>query len=222
MLNSIKISLVVLLFSACSSAAQKKDATPSVKSVKIDRNVKVVQNDTLETATLAGGCFWKMDACYQQLNGVTQLAVGYAGGTKVDPTYEEVSSDRTGHAETIQVIFNPKIVSYKEILNVFWDIHDATRYNREGNDVGADYRSAVFFHSPQQEATAQAVKDSLDKSGTYSHPLVTEITAFTNFYKAEAYHQDYYNLNPNEPYTSSVVREKVTHFEDLYKAKLKK
>jgi peptide-methionine (S)-S-oxide reductase len=177
--------------------------------------------ETTEIATLAGGCFWKMDASYQQLKGVTKVEVGYAGGTTKNPTYEDVSSRTTGHAETVQVTFDPAVVSYREILDVFWEIHDASVLNQEGNDKGDDYRSAVFYRSEAQKKVAEEVLADLNKTLKYGKPLVTAIEQFKNFYKAEAYHQNYYNQHPNEGYCYGVVRKKVEHFQQIFKDKLK-
>ena len=173
----------------------------------------------LETAILAGGCFWKMDACYQQLKGVKFVEVGYAGGDVKNPSYEQVGTRMTGHAETVKVIFDPKIVSYRDILDIYWHIHDPTKLNQEGNDMGNDYRSVIFYKSPAQKQTAMAVKDSFLRIGVY--PIITTaIESYKNFYRAEEYHQNYYNLHPDEPYTAGVVRHKVEIFRSLYKDKL--
>jgi peptide-methionine (S)-S-oxide reductase len=217
MKNIMKLATVLLVLSACTTTVTNSQSrmTPSVHTTVLKDSVG------LETATLAGGCFWKMDACYQQLEGVKKVEVGYAGGQKVNPTYEEVSSDETGHAETVQVVFDPKVISFRQIVDIFWSIHDPTMLNREGNDVGVDYRSEVFYSSEAQNQTAQIVKDSLLKVGQWSK-IVTPITPYINFYKAEGYHQDYYNLHPTEPYTFSVVKPKVDHFVEKYKGLLRK
>ena len=220
-------NLKFLLFAAFATACVAKNTntvasdTPSVSNAR-EEVVAVSDTSKLETATLAGGCFWKMDASYQQLRGVTKVDVGYAGGTTKNPTYEDVSSRTTGHAETVQVVFDPKVVSYREILEVFWTIHDATVLNQEGNDMGNDYRSAIFYRSDAQKKMAEIVKDSLDKIHFYPSPIVTAIEPFKNFYRAEQYHQNYYNMHPNEGYTYNVVRKKEEHFEKVYAAKLKK
>ena len=224
--QSFKIVVVLsILLGACSSKKSTTDGSSespiTTGSVSRELDLKSVDSLGLEVATLAGGCFWKMDACYQQTKGVVSLAVGYGGGTTVNPTYEQVGTKKTGHAESIQLIFDPKIISYKEILDIFWHIHDPTQFDREGNDVGNDYRSAVFYHTERQQKIAERIKDSLDQSSTFKWAIVTEITPFLNFYKAEAYHQDYYNEHPYEPYTLNVVRPKVKHFEEEFKGKLK-
>lgn len=145
----------------------------------------------MEKATFGAGCFWGVEAAFRQLKGVTGTAVGYMGGTLHDPTYEDVCSDRTGHAEVVQVEFDPSQVSYDDLLRVFWDNHDPTTLNRQGPDVGKQYRSVIFFHSPQQEAAAHASRDALAKSGRFKRPIVTEILPAPEFWRAEEYHQQY-------------------------------
>ena len=210
--------LYAVLFCACSS-------TPPTASPKVSTQDRtpLTATDTaggMETAYLAGGCFWKMDACYQQLKGVKFLEVGYAGGTTKNPSYEDVGTRMTGHAETVKVMFDPKVVSYRDILDIFWHIHDPTKLNQEGNDMGNDYRSAIFYKSETQKQTAMAVKDSFLRMGLYP-VITTAVEPYKNFYRAEEYHQNYYNLHPDEPYTANVVRHKVEIFQSLYKDKMK-
>lgn len=145
-----------------------------------------------EKATFAAGCFWGVEAAFRQVDGVTSAMVGYTGGTAQTPTYEEVCANKTGHAEAVQVEYNPSKVSYADLLNVFWGIHNPTTPNRQGPDVGSQYRSAIFIHTPEQEAQAKASKEALEKSGKFSRPIVTEITPASEFYRAEEYHQRYY------------------------------
>lgn len=215
-----KFFAFALFFAACVSKNNKISAsdTPSVS----EPQTSVLDTSKLETATLAAGCFWKMDAAYQQLRGVAKVEVGYAGGTVKNPTYEQVCTRTTGHAETVQVVFDPKIVSFREILEVYWTIHDPTVLNQEGNDKGDDYRSVVFYRSEAQKTMAKTVKDSLDKVHLHPSPIVTTIEPFKNFYRAEQYHQNYYNLHPDESYTYNVVRKKVELFEKTFASKLKK
>ena len=144
-----------------------------------------------ETATFAAGCFWGVEAAFRQLDGVISTQVGYIGGSVENPTYEQVCSGRTGHAEAVAVEYDPSRISYDELLNVFWENHDPTTLNRQGPDVGAQYRSAIFFHTPEQSAAARASKEKLEQSGKYKKPIVTEITAAPQFYRAEDYHQQY-------------------------------
>jgi peptide-methionine (S)-S-oxide reductase len=145
----------------------------------------------MEQATFGAGCFWGVEATFRQIPGVIDAAVGYLGGTLVDPTYEDVCTDRTGHAEVVQVTFDPAKVSYGQMLNVFWEMHDPTTLNRQGPDIGTQYRSAIFFHSPEQEAIALKSKAEIEASGKFRRPVVTEITPASTFYRAEEYHQRY-------------------------------
>ena len=145
----------------------------------------------MEKATFGAGCFWGVEAAFRQIKGVTSTAVGYTGGSLRDPTYEDVCTDRTGHAEVVQVEFDPAQVSYDDLLRVFWENHDPTTLNRQGPDVGKQYRSVIFFHTPEQEAAAKASRDALAKSGRFKRPIVTEITPATDFWRAEDYHQQY-------------------------------
>lgn len=145
----------------------------------------------MEKATFAAGCFWGVEAEFRKLDGVTSTVVGYSGGTLEDPTYRDVCSGATGHAEVVEIEFDPSRLSYEDLLQTFWDNHDPTTLNRQGPDVGSQYRSAVFFHSPQQQAVAEASKEAIERSGRYSRPVVTEITAVSTFYRAEEYHQQY-------------------------------
>jgi peptide-methionine (S)-S-oxide reductase len=145
----------------------------------------------MEKATFGAGCFWGVEAAFRQIKGVKATAVGYMGGKLKDPTYQDVCTDRTGHAEVVQVEYDPSEVSYEDLLRVFWDNHDPTTLNRQGPDTGTQYRSAIFYHTPEQEAAANASKDALAKSGLYKRPIVTEITAAPEFWRAEDYHQQY-------------------------------
>ena len=145
----------------------------------------------MEKATFGAGCFWGVEATFRQIPGVTDTAVGYLGGTLANPTYEDVCTDQTGHAEVVQVTFDPAKVSYEQLLNVFWETHDPTTRNRQGPDIGTQYRSAIFFHSPEQEAIARKSKAEVETSGKFKRPIVTEITPASTFYRAEEYHQKY-------------------------------
>ncbi len=179
-------------------------------------------NDELQIATLGSGCFWCTEAFFLKLNGVESVVSGYSGGKVKNPSYREVCTGLTGHAEVIQVKFNLKIISYEEILEVFWNTHDPTTLNKQGADEGTQYRSAVFYHSEEQKKVAEQYKSQLDKSGVYKNRIVTEITPFTIFYQAEDYHQNYYALNPNQGYCQYVIRPKVEKFNKQYASKLKK
>jgi peptide-methionine (S)-S-oxide reductase len=163
----------------------------------------------LETATLANGCFWCTEAVFKRLKGVTAVKSGYAASKVANPSYEQVCSGRTGAAEATQITYDPSIISYDKLLEIFWHMHDPTTLNRQGNDVGTQYRSAIFYHNDEQKQIALASKAALEKSGTYKDPVVTEITAFSNFYPAEDYHDDYYDNNRSQGYCRYIIDPKV-------------
>jgi peptide-methionine (S)-S-oxide reductase len=174
----------------------------------------------MEQATLAGGCFWCLEAAFQQLKGVTKVTSGYAGGTVPTPSYEAVCTGRTGHAEVVQIEFDPAVVSYRELLDVFFTIHDPTTLNRQGGDVGTQYRSAIFYHSPQQRQEAESVMAELAAENVWDDPIVTEVVPLEAFYPAEEYHRDYFRRNPGQAYCRTVIAPKVAklrkqHFERL-------
>jgi peptide-methionine (S)-S-oxide reductase len=175
-----------------------------------------------ETVTLGGGCFWCLEAVFDGLRGVASVESGYMGGNKVNPTYEEVCSGRTGHAEVVQVTFDPRVVSFREILEVFFVIHDPTTLNRQGNDFGTQYRSVIFYCKPEQKAVAEQVIVNLSGVGLWSDPIVTEVSPATVFYVAEGYHQEYFERNPYQPYCQFVVAPKVAKFRKHFLEKLKK
>jgi peptide-methionine (S)-S-oxide reductase len=175
----------------------------------------------LETATFGEGCFWCSEAVFQRLRGVKSVVSGYSGGNVANPTYEQVSSGRTGHAEVVQITFDPSQISFDDVLKVFWQTHDPTTLNQQGNDVGTQYRSAIFYHNDEQHRIAEQYKKQLDKSGVFKSPIVTEIMPFKNFYSAEKYHQDYFNLNPSNRYCQFVIRPKVEKFNKEFKDLLK-
>lgn len=174
-----------------------------------------------ETATFAGGCFWCMEAVFQRLKGVSKVISGYTGGTTKNPTYQEVSDHETGHVEAIQVTFDPNIITYQQLLDVFWHLHDPTTQDRQGNDVGPQYRSAIFYNNAEQKRLAEASKEKTEKSGLYPGKLVTEIVPFTKFYEAEDYHQNYYNKNSYASYCQYVIDPKITKLYKEYKELVK-
>jgi peptide-methionine (S)-S-oxide reductase len=178
-------------------------------------------SETQELATLAGGCFWCLEAVYEQLQGVVKVESGYSGGTVAHPTYRQVCTGTTGHAEVVQMTFDPSVISYRELLEVFFDIHDPTTLNRQGADVGTQYRSAIYYHSPAQKETAEQMIRELEASGKWRDPIVTEVTAFDVFYRAEDYHQEYFRNNGNQPYCRAVIAPKVSKFQKVYLTKLK-
>jgi len=176
----------------------------------------------LQVATFGSGCFWCTEAIFQKLKGVEKVESGYSGGKVKNPTYKEVCSGLTGHAEVIQLTYNPKEVSYDELLEVFWKTHDPTTLNKQGADEGTQYRSVIYYHNDEQKRLAESYKKKLDESGAFDDPIVTEITPFSAFYKAEDYHQNYFNLNGSAPYCSIVIQPKVEKFKKVFKDKLKK
>ena len=183
---------------------------------------KSKMSDKLEIATLANGCFWCTEAIFQRLNGVEKVTSGYSGGKVKNPTYNEVTSGETGHAEVIQIHFNPSVITFQEILDVFFATHDPTTLNRQGYDVGTQYRSAIFYHSTAQKEVAEAFIKALTEAKVYDKKIVTQVTPFEAFYDAEAYHQNYYNNNKNQGYCVAVINPKLDKFIKKYKDKLKK
>ena len=181
-----------------------------------------MDNNNLETATLGGGCFWCTEAVFDDLQGVEDVVSGYSGGHTENPTYQEVCSETTGHAEVVQIKFNPNEISFKEILQVFFGTHDPTTLNRQGNDIGTSYRSAIFYHNDEQERIARETIGEIEKEGIFDDPIVTEVTEFKNFYPAEDYHQEYFAKNPNQPYCSAVVAPKVSKFRQKFVNRLKR
>ncbi len=192
------------------------------KSMKNLPTTQAIAPEGMELATLGSGCFWCIEAIYLDLEGVEGVQSGYSGGHIEKPSYRQVTSGTTGHAEVIQFAYDPKIISFEEILEIFWATHDPTTLNRQGADVGPQYRSAVFYHSEAQKEIATYYKQKLDESGAFPKPIVTEITPFTNFYVAEDYHQNYYNDNGMQPYCQFVIKPKVEKFKQVFADKLKK
>jgi peptide-methionine (S)-S-oxide reductase len=180
-----------------------------------------MSDQKLEVATLGGGCFWCLDAIYRDVAGVARVVSGYAGGHVANPTYEQVCGKRTGHAEVVQVWFDPAVISYDDILYIFWRIHDPTTLNRQGNDVGPQYRSAIFYHDAAQKTAAERTRAQAEAERVWRDPIVTEIAPFDVFYEAEGYHQDYFSNNPNQPYCVYVVDPKVRKFRKSFQDKLK-
>lgn len=185
-------------------------------------NTNTISFNDLDTATFGAGCFWCVEAVYQQVKGVVAISSGYSGGTVKNPTYKEVCTGTTGHAEVTQVFYDPKQVSFEQLLEVFWKVHDPTTLNQQGNDIGTQYRSVIFYHNAKQKELAEKYKKELNASGAWAKPIVTEISPFTVFYKAEDYHQNYYNLNGDQPYCQFVIKPKLDKFEKVFKGKLAK
>ena len=216
--NVLAVSVIILLSSIIAYGCKE------VKSKNIEReknNMDSEQNMNLEKATFGGGCFWCTEAIYERVEGVHTVVSGYAGGTVKNPTYKQVCDGNTGHAEVIQIGYDPKVVSYDELLEIFFKTHDPTTLNRQGADVGTQYRTVIFYHNEEQKKKAEYYKTELDKSGAWDNPIVTEISPLNNFYSAEDYHQDYYENNPNHGYCAFVIGPKVEKFEKVFKKKLK-
>ena len=179
-------------------------------------------NGAREVATLGGGCFWCLEAVFEQLQGVERVESGYAGGSVAQPSYEQVCTGTTGHAEVVQITFDPAVVSFAEVLDVFFDIHDPTTLNRQGADVGTQYRSVIFYHSPEQKRIAEEKMAARNASGAHRAQLVTQVVPFETFYRAEDYHQGYFRGNPYQGYCQAVVAPKVAKFREHFPAKLKR
>ena len=169
-----------------------------------------------EVATFGGGCFWCLDGAFRQLRGVESVVSGYAGGRRPNPTYEQVCTGVTGHAEVVRITFDPNIITYRDLLGVLFTIHDPTTLNRQGNDVGTQYRSVILYHSPEQERAAREVIGELEAERVYDAPIVTEVAPLTQFYPAEEYHQNYFNNNPEQPYCSAIVAPKIAKVRKYY------
>ena len=194
---------------------------PGYGNEKISGEINMVDNNNLKKATFGSGCFWCTEAVFERVEGVQSVVSGYAGGTVEYPSYKQVCTGTTGHAEVIQITYDPDIITYDELLQIFWRTHDPTTLNRQGNDVGTQYRSVIFYHDDEQKQLAEKYKEELNASGAWKDPIVTEIVPLTNFYKAEDYHQNYYENNPNQGYCSFVIAPKLEKFEKVFKEKLK-
>jgi peptide-methionine (S)-S-oxide reductase len=212
LLNLYLISTIAGVFSF-TSCAEHNTQTTNMGEQKIAL--------TTDTASFGTGCFWCTEAIFQRLNGVIKVTSGYSGGSVPNPTYEEVSTGTTGHAECCQIVFDPSVISYDELLEVFWKTHDPTTLNRQGNDVGTQYRSVIFYHSPEQRAKAEHYKAALNDGGAFSKPVVTAIEPYKNFYSAEEYHQKYFEYNPGQMYCRLVIAPKVEKFEKVFRDRLK-
>jgi len=218
-MKSLNFMMGMLLLATLACAQQ--NPSQKQKNMKDLPKTSVQVPEGFEVATLGNGCFWCTEAIFQDLKGVQSVQSGYSGGHVDNPTYKQVTSATTGHAEVIQVLYDPKVISFSEILEIFWSTHDPTTLNRQGNDVGPQYRSAVFYHSEDQKKEAEFYKTKLTESGAFNRPIVTEITPFSNFYVAEDYHQNYFNDNGMQPYCQFVIKPKVEKFKKAFAHKLK-
>lgn len=214
MIFSMLFTLLFLQSIGCNESTSQNQLLQKGKMNQSD-----IENTQL--ATFGSGCFWCTEAVYERVKGVLSVTSGYAGGKIDNPSYEEVCSGSTGHAEVIHLAYNPDIISYDELLEIFWKTHDPTTLNRQGADVGTQYRSVIFYHSDDQKHKAENYKSELNKAGIWKDSIVTEISPFTNFYPAEKYHQNYYEQNPNQGYCSFVITPKIEKFEKIFKTKLK-
>jgi peptide-methionine (S)-S-oxide reductase len=222
MLKLCKFQFLFFLF-VISSALQGCTETPTIKNPQHVNDMTINLNQETDTAYLAAGCFWCIEAIFQQLDGVLSVKSGYTAGTLKNPTYKEVCSGTTGHAEAARIVFDPKKISFDELLKVFWKTHDPTSLNRQGADVGSQYRSGIYFTSENQNTIASKYKTELNTSGAFDKPIVTEIVPFDGvFYEAEDYHQNYYNQNGDQGYCRMVIQPKVEKFKKVFPDKLKK
>ena len=216
------LSLAVIAITAFFSCGQKSPATTNLTNNNNTTMSNVLTAENTDTATFANGCFWCTEAIFEQLEGVISATSGYTGGQIENPTYKQVTTGETGHAEALQIIYDPKKISFDELLEVFWETHDPTTLNRQGADVGTQYRSGIFYHNEEQKQKAEKYKAELDKSGAFNSSVVTEITPFTKFFPAEDYHQQYFENNENKnPYCKIVIRPKLDKFRKVFKEKLK-
>ena len=207
----------LLQFSCSGSDGKEQAGNPGNHLSKMNTMISA----KTDTATFGAGCFWCVEAIFQELEGVQSVVSGYAGGHVKNPSYKEVCTGRTGHAEVAQIVFNPDVISFVELLEVFWQTHDPTTLNRQGADVGTQYRSVVFYHNEEQREQAEFYKKKLNESGAFNNPVITEISLLEDYYPAEDYHQNYFNENADAPYCSAVIRPKLEKFRKAFSEKLK-
>lgn len=231
MVKNLRLGTILLLISsqlvACADGGDEQNYLKSETFLQMNQGSTNALNSnhnsipsTLDTATFGAGCFWCTEAQFQQLKGVQRVESGYSGGTVKDPSYKEVSNGNTGHAEVSNIYYNPKEITYDELLAAFWQTHDPTQLNRQGNDVGTQYRSVIFYHNVDQKNKAEQYKTRLNLEHAFGKDIVTEISPATTFYKAEEYHQNYYNQNANQPYCQFVVKPKLDKFKKVFQDKL--
>ena len=220
-MKAIKFISSLLLFAPWASNAQHTNFEKSRAFQQMTTTNSTEAIHTSEVATFGAGCYWCIEAQFQQLKGVKKVESGFSGGYVEYPTYKQVCSSHTGHAEVCNIFYDPSVISFDELLAAFWTCHDPTTLNRQGNDVGTQYRSVIFYHNEEQKQKAETYKKQLNDEKAWDKPVVTEITAFTKFYKAEDYHQNYYNENGDQPYCHFVIGPKVEKFKRVFKDKLK-
>ncbi|MGE5363082.1 MAG: peptide-methionine (S)-S-oxide reductase MsrA [Bacteroidota bacterium] len=210
---------IILLLAASGCRAGQTDTGEGIKMHNTEE--QNISDGKYQTATFGAGCFWCTEAVFQRLKGVVKVESGYSGGNVPNPSYEAVCTGKTGHAEVCRITFDPSVISYREMLEVFWKTHDPTTLNRQGADTGTQYRSVIFYHNDEQRSVAEEYKKKLNEAGIWDNPIVTEISPFTKFYKAEDYHQNYYNNNQSQPYCSFVITPKLEKFEKVFSEKMK-
>ncbi|MCB0430664.1 MAG: peptide-methionine (S)-S-oxide reductase MsrA [Flavobacteriales bacterium] len=212
----LQVICLIAVFSShsCSQNAKKMEQSPPTAKQE-------PMHEGMDSATFGAGCFWCVEAVFSDLDGVEKVESGYAGGHVKNPSYKEVCAGHTGHAEVCRIVYDPNKVSYDELLEVFWQTHDPTTLNRQGGDEGTQYRSVIFYHNDEQKATAEKYKKALDASGAFNAPIVTEISPLTTYYPAEDYHQNYFELNPEQAYCRAVIRPKVEKFKKVFHDRLK-
>lgn len=213
--------LIVSALISLTSCANKKTNT-TIMNEPTNTPIVLDNLSNTDTVTFGTGCFWCTEAVFQEVEGVISVVSGYSGGTVTNPTYEQIGTGATGHAECLNIVFDTTKVTYDELLEIFWQTHDPTTLNRQGNDIGPQYRSVIFYRNEKQKEVAEKYKIALDKSGAFGNPIVTTLEPMKVFYKAENYHQNYYNQNGNQPYCQYVIRPKVEKFRKVFKDKLKK
>jgi peptide-methionine (S)-S-oxide reductase len=224
----LAIAGIAIVVAGCTQRAFTATAEPAQNAVDTNStgghalNTPVDVPKGREVATLAGGCFWCTEAIFTELKGVDKVQSGYAGGTVANPSYEQVCTGTTGHAETVQIIYDPKVITYRDLLHIFLTVHDPTTLNRQGADSGTQYRSAIFTHNDEQAKEAREVITEVQKAHIWANPIVTEVTPFTCFYSAEDYHKDYFARNPNQGYCRVVIAPKVAKFREKYAARLRR
>jgi peptide-methionine (S)-S-oxide reductase len=210
------------LFASCAQQTKSKQEKVTMQTQNIPTQTVSDTTSAPQLATFGAGCFWCVEAVFQQLDGVQKVASGYSGGKVDNPTYKQVTTGSTGHAEVIQVTYDPAVIRFEELLEAFWSSHDPTTLNRQGADVGTQYRSVIFYHTDEQKNLAESFKKQLNEEKAFGKPVVTEISPFTKFYVAEDYHQNYFNLNGDQPYCRVVIAPKLDKFKKVFKDKLKK
>jgi len=232
MINKLFLTVTIIAMGSCLMACtqtnstnvqEKENLTLAVNDSKTDTNMDTTQAvpENLDTATFGAGCFWCVEAVFVELKGVYSVVSGYTGGHVKNPSYKEVCRETTGHAEVAQITYDPNVITFDELLEVFWQTHDPTTLNQQGNDRGTQYRSAVFYHNADQKTKAEHYKKKLDASGAWDRPIVTEITELDVFYEAEDYHQNYFEDNPDQGYCRYVIAPKMEKFRKAFKDKLK-